>query len=196
MSFTFQKYPQQCAARRLHWRDVNRLSAFQRPPRPLYGWLRDPGSLTAKLISLSEGNFRVDVLHQAYAYPTLAERLALGMRQRHLALIREVVLYGNNEPWVFARSVLPTTTLTGRLRRLRKQGSQPLGAFLFSLPNLQRGALTAAPIAPHHGYLPPALHQEALVWGRRSRFSVDGKALLVSEVFLDSLTRRLCPPMN
>jgi chorismate--pyruvate lyase len=191
---TSRKYTGQYSAPSLRWCDPRGLSALQRPPRPLYIWLRDPQSLTAKLVDLSGGHFHVKVLRQVYAYPSLSERLVLGIRQQQLALIREVVLYGKNEPWVFARSVLPVTTLTGPLRRLRKQGSQPLGAFLFSLPNLQRGAIAVAHIAGHHGYVPAELHHEEPVWGRRSVFSVGGKALLVSEVFLDNLTRRLCSP--
>lgn len=191
----------------LHWRRLQQMPAQQRPVQHLRTWLLDSESLTAKLLALSGHQFRVQVLRQLVTVPPLNERRALAMTGKRLALVREVILYGRNEPWVFARSVLPLSSLTGRLRHLRKQGTRPLGAFLFSQPQLQRGVIAITAISRDHAYLPLSLKlrnlgplsleprdqlaQEqtasASLWGRRSVFSLAGKPLLVSEVFLDNL---------
>jgi chorismate lyase len=156
-------------------------------PRPcLQTWLLDDGSLTAKLLKLSQGDFRVDVLRQVHARASRSEAHALGINPKQICLIREVILRGHNQPWVFARSVLPLSSLTGSLRHLRKQGTRPLGAFLFSQPHLKRSPIALALISRHHAYLPENLVRDAQVWGRRSIFSIDNKPLLVSEVFLPS----------
>jgi len=110
------------------------------------------------------------------------------MRRPGLALIREVVLRGHRQPWVFARSVLPLTSLTGRLRRLRKQGNQPLGKFLFKHPQLERSPVVIARFGKGNRYLPEVLQGEQPLWGRRSVFRLDNRPLLVSEVFLDHFT--------
>ena len=171
-------------ARELRW------SAHPRPPSPLQpstalrSWLLDSGSLTAKLLKLSHGEFKVQVLRQVHARASRSEVLALGIKVNELCLIREVILRGDNQPWVFARSVLPLSSLTGSLRHLRKQGTRPLGAFLFSQPHLKRSPIALALISGHHAYLPEALMGANPVWGRRSIFSIDDKPLLVSEVFL------------
>jgi chorismate lyase len=146
--------------------------------------LLDSGSLTAKLIKLSGGEFHVQVLQQVYARPQRSEALVLGIDFHRLCLIREVILQGHNQPWVFARSVLPLSSLTGSLYHLRKQGTRPLGAFLFSQPHLKRSPIALSLISRHHAYLPDALVGNTSVWGRRSVFSIDAKPLLVSEVFL------------
>jgi chorismate--pyruvate lyase len=112
--------------------------------------------------------------------------MLLGIPHRQQALVREVILLGCDTPWVFARSVIPLSTLTGRLRSLSKLDNRPLGALLFQDPNLQRSNMEVARISSQHRYLPPSLkasHQEC--WGRRSKFLLDNKPLLVSEVFLD-----------
>lgn len=163
----------------------------QRPARCLHTWLLDKESLTAKLVALSGGDFYVRVLHQAIERPRLNEQQLLGMSDKHGALVREVVLCGKNQPWVFARSILPLSSLVGPLRHLRKQDSRPLGAFLFSQPHLERGAIAVAAISRDHGYLPAAFVGEHPAWGRRSVFCLGGKPLLVSEVFLEPFTRRL-----
>lgn len=154
------------------------------PNSGLRPWLMDKGSLTAKLIVLSGGDFRVEVLRQVHARASHSEAKALGIAYHSLCLIREVLLMGHNQPWVFARSVLPMSSIDGKLRHLRKQGSRPLGAFLFNQPQLVRSPIALALINRHHGYVPASLIGDYSLWGRRSIFYVEGKPLLVSEVFL------------
>ena len=154
------------------------------PSTSLRSWLLDNGSLTAKLIKLSGGEFHVKVLRQVHDRASRSEALALGIGFNERCLIREVILCGRNQPWVFARSVLPLSSLTGSLRHLRKQGNRPLGAFLFSLPHLKRSPIALSLISRHHAYVPENLVGNEYVWGRRSIFSIDDKPLLVSEVFL------------
>ena len=154
-------------------------------------WLTDSGSLTARLIAQSEGHFKVQVVRQVIGIPGLNERNTLGMKRPALALIREVILYGNGEPWVFARSLLPLASLTGRLRHLRKQNNRPLGAFLFSQPQLTRSTIAVAQISRDHSYVPNDLINDPRLWGRRSVFYLDQKPLLVSEVFLPAFVARL-----
>jgi chorismate--pyruvate lyase len=120
----------------------------------------------------------------------------LGMKRPVLALIREVVLYGEGQPWVFARSVLPITSLCGKLRHLRKQNTRPLGAFLFSQPDLQRSSIVVAQISDDHAYVPARLTQGQNLWGRRSVFYLDAKPLLVSEVFLPGFCTRIGASLN
>ena len=137
----------------------------------------------------------MQVLRQVNSRASRSEALALGIKFQQLTLVREVVLMGHNQPWVFARSVLPLTSLTGRLRHLRKQGTRPLGAFLFSQPHLVRSPIALSLISRHHAYVPLSLMDDKSVWGRRSIFHVEGKPLLVSEVFLSSFpgaVQQLC----
>lgn len=172
------------ARRELRWFTHPRLPSPLQPSPGLQHWLLDSGSLTAKLIKLSTGKFRVQVLQQVHRRASRSEALALGIGFDALCLIREVVLRGKDQPWVFARSVLPLTSLTGSLRHLRKQGARPLGAFLFSQPHLKRSPIALSFISRHHNYVPVDLIGNYSVWGRRSIFSLNGKPLLVSEVFL------------
>jgi chorismate--pyruvate lyase len=157
----------------------------------LQDWLTDPGSLTARLIAKSRGRFQVEVVRQAIGRPSLDECKALGISSNSLALIREVVLKGDNQPWVFARSLLPLSSLTGELRHLRKQANRPLGAFLFSQPHLLRSPIAIARISSDHAYVPAELVGSEALWGRRSVFYLRAKPLLVSEVFLPDFVAHL-----
>ena len=85
---------------------------------------------------------------------------------------------------VFARSVFPLSSLGGDLAHLRKLRDQPLGAILFKHPGMHRCPFELARMAGDSDYLPVALHQATAAWGRRSRFEIEGKGLMVSEIFL------------
>ena len=133
----------------------------------------------------SAGEFSVQVLNQSLQLPRLSEMRALALPPRRLALIREVILFGSGQPWVYARSVIPLSTLTGRLRKLRHLDSRPLGALLFSDPSMSREPVEVACISSSNAQLPPALSEiTSALWGRRSVFRLDQKPLLVSEIFL------------
>jgi len=122
---------------------------------------------------------QVRVLRERWQRPTADEARALGISPRHRALIREVELLGRHaQPWVFARTVIPATTLTGRERRLRLLGSRSLGSFLFRDPSLERTPLRACQLEDHH---------QQCYWARRSIFRLHGKPLLVCEVFLPAM---------
>ena len=156
---------------------------------PLRTWLLDRGSLTARLVALSRGQFEVQVLCQKTGRPRPSEQRALGMGTRQWAWIREVILLGREKPWVYARSVIPLSTLTGRQRSLRRLDKRPLGALLFSDPGMVRGPIELASQNTRTTPLPgPLQHLQADIPGRRSLFWLDGKPLLVCEMFLPEFT--------
>jgi len=177
-----------------HWSLPRRLS--QTPPALLSPWLLDRGSLTARLIQASNNRFRVELLQQSWRSPRQDESKALGLPCRNHALIREVLLYGDQQPWVYARSVLPAKSLAGPLRYLKRLGTKPLGALLFNDPNMQRDEIEIACLqAEQLPSLPnTVMPVEGAVWGRRSMFYLSQQPLLVSEVFLPEFLQHLQTP--
>ena len=151
---------------------------------PIRRWLLDEGSLTAHLIRASGGDFRVQRLRQGWQCPLRSESRSLELPPRQQALIREVALVCEGDAWVFARSVIPASTLTGSLRHLRQLHNESLGALIFQDTSLVRSTFELALIAGDATYIDARYHQQKPAWGRRSRFEVQGKPLLVSEVFL------------
>lgn len=135
-------------------------------------------------MALSGGEFRVNRLYQGWQVPRPSERRLLDLPSRELALIREVALLTKEKSVVFARSVFPLSCLTGSLNHLRRLQAKPLGAILFKHPGMRRSPFELANLAGYSDYIPAPLHQSEPVWGRRSRFTIEGKSLMVSEVFL------------
>ncbi|QQD18245.1 chorismate lyase [Spongiibacter nanhainus] len=166
------------------WRSASQF-VLDTPPPGVAGWLLDRGSLTAHLRRVSGGQFHVQVLRQRWGLPQLSERQLLGMGDREWGLIREVLLCCHGEPWVYARSVLPAKSLCGRLRRLRRLDNRPLGHLLFSEPSMERIPYQIARFGADQLPL-QGLDSSAQMWGRRSCFLLQGRPIMVSEIFLPS----------
>lgn len=169
------------------WR--TRTSLFADPvPENVASWVYDPGSLTRRVQQFCNGNFRVEVIAQYRGRPLLNEATRLQVPADQAALIREVYLYCDALPWVYARTIIPHTTLTGRQRHLAHLGNRPLGAALFADPSMRRDEVEVACMRPFHRLFDTATatlgQSPEMIWGRRSVFYIGGKPLLVNEVFL------------
>jgi len=163
-------------------------------PAGLSDWLLDRASLTRRLQQLCPGKppggFRVQVLSQVRDRPRLDEVQVLGMRYGEMAIVRQVLLLCDGNPWVYARTVIPVTSLRGKLQRLTGLGTRPLGGVLFADPGMRRGGVELAEILPGQVVYAAATghmrQRPAAIWGRRSVFRIAGKPLLVSEIFLSN----------
>lgn len=144
-------------------------------------WLFDSSSLTQRLMLLSDNQFSVEVLEESWQLVREDECEKLGISSDKLCWVREVLLYGTNEPWVYARSVALETGLNHNQYNLSNLGNRPLGAVLFSDDSFKRSPLEAT----HYPMsLLPINQQFSGLWGRRSSFINNQINVLVQEVFL------------
>ena len=164
------------------WHDASGLDVED----TLLDWLLDPSSLTARLKKYCQ-SFRVEVLGQRieHCHPLEANDDIIVGEQ---VLVREVLLYCDDKPQVFARSLLPLRSLTGTEKQLAHLGNESLGQVLFNNPELARKCIEVSSFN-HNSSLPKltqslGLSQEPLLWGRRSVFILHEKPLMVAEVFL------------
>ncbi len=169
------------------WRSTGRFTRSELPAATRR-WLLDDGSLTLRLIELDLGEFKVQRLYQGWQRPMLSECMLLRAPHGQRALVREVGLMLADNTVVFARSVFPIASLTGDLAHLRYLQNKSLGAILFKHPGMRRSPFELARIDGDSHYLPAALKQGSPAWGRRSRFVIGGRSLMVSEVFLENFT--------
>lgn len=149
-------------------------------------WLLDQGSLTARLKSHCQ-HFRVELLGQQQSVCSELEANEL-IKAGEPVLVREVVLYCDEVAQVFARSLLPMSSLTGDEQQLANLGTQPLGQVLFNHPSLIRQRIEIAEFSTDSTVAKLASQLQQTVdkplWGRRSIFMLESKPIMVAEVFL------------
>ncbi|SET21091.1 chorismate--pyruvate lyase family protein [Thalassotalea agarivorans] len=152
----------------------------------LLDWLSDSGSLTSRLKSLSD-QFEVVVLGQQIQ-PCSEHEATEDIKADEQILVREVLLKCDDKPVVFARSLIPMSSLTGDQKALANVGNQSLGQLLFNDPALERTAFTVAEFSQSGPIISLCEHLGLQVsyplYGRRSIFKLAGKPLSVAEIFL------------
>ena len=164
---------------------------FYADSRAYHSWLTYPGSLTARLRAYSQ-TFSTLCIRQGMLRPNLDECALLGLRHTDRAWVREVILYCDNIPVIFAHSILPRANTRGIWRFFTRIGNSPLGDQLFSNPRIRRGSMQFCHLQTPHPLLRqahkaiPTLTATSL-WARRSLFYAQNKPLLVTEVFLPQL---------
>ncbi len=152
----------------------------------LLNWLLDPTSLTARLKQHCQ-QFRVEVLGQTIQACSAIEAND-DIRAGEQVLVREVLLFCDDIPQVFARSLMPLTSLTGEQQQLAHLGTQSLGQVLFNHPDLKRKGIEISTfdqqtsVGKLSQYLNLAVTSP--LWARRSVFLLDKKPVMVAEVFL------------
>jgi len=168
------------------WQQVSDKVTHESLHAGLLNWLFDPSSLTARLKTCCD-EFRVEVLGQQIiqcSEQEANEDIVAGED----VLVREVLLFCDNKPQVFARSLLPLRSLTGEEKKLAELGSQSLGQVLFNHPELIRKKIEIAEFFPASSLsvLVNALQLPFTqsLWGRRSVFMLKNKPIMVAEVFL------------
>lgn len=171
------------------WRYRRQLLA---PLPAISSWLFDNGSLTRRLQQVC-GRFRVEVVTQGWQRPLLNERRRLDLPSRRLALVRQVYLYCDDQPCVFARTIIPHQTLSGAERHLAVLGNRPLGAILFADPRMHREPMEFVHLQGGERLFEAAVQRLAnppqAIWGRRSVFYLATKPLLVNEIFLPAIEK-------
>lgn len=163
----------------------NLIALRPRPEREMRLLLKTKRSLTQLCLQKCQYEFQVKTLQQHHARANLDESMLLKRPQRERCFIRRVVLCCGPHVILYARTVIPQRTISGRRRRFLHLGNKSLGAFLFRFHNLQRYAaqyriFTADAFPQWSPY--PVEHD---IYARRHAYRIYRHPLLVTECFMD-----------
>jgi chorismate--pyruvate lyase len=158
------------------------------PNSTLNDWLLDTGSLTER-VQAACSEFSLQLLGQQTLEPHSSELLMLQDNGLTTYQIREIVLCGDEQPWVFARSVIPQAVIEAELSNL---GNEPLGKRLFNDKRFTRSEFQVCTLSYEQlseqlaGQSASQSESEVKqdLWGRRSVFTFGSHHLIVAEVFL------------
>jgi chorismate lyase len=152
----------------------------------LRSWLREPGSLTARLQRACR-DFRVQVVRGGRAVLPADGCAGAGLQQ-----VREVLLICDGVPVIFAHTRM-STVRRGRLSLwLSRLGSRSLGSLLFAYPGFKRDPIEFCRLDQRHPLYRRAATYGAVgptLWARRSRHRLGAQEVLVTEVFLPVIGR-------
>jgi|TARA_B110000503_G_scaffold135514_1_gene216269 chorismate lyase len=136
-------------------------------------WLLEDGSITQKISDMAI--FKLEIIRDRLGLASIGEYWALRLCPQPVR-VREVILSGNNQPMVYAKSIIPRSTSNKGYPALGKIGSKPLGDLIFTSNLFIKESRMFASFVKH-GY-------PSKIWGRRTNYSVQGYPFSIMEVFL------------
>lgn len=137
-------------------------------------WLRGNQSLTKQLVLYSQGDFSLEVIRELRQRPFAHEARKLNVPLHRSCVIREVLLICNNEPTVFARSVISDKAIKASKHQLTKLGKTPLGHLLFNQAKVNLDTRDVAKTKQNN----------QKYFSRRTLYQLNKEDILVSEFFI------------
>jgi chorismate--pyruvate lyase len=159
----------------------------------LSDWLTNRQSLTLRLTARCR-QFRVQCLQQRVAPCLQDEGDAIGLTGRGVVRERNVLLHCDDIAVVYAHTVLPLLATAAQWPLFAGLGNKSLGSTLFDDPLVKRGNLQYAQLRYTHPLMRRILALQLVtaettrLCARRSLFTRHGSSLLVTEVFLPTLS--------
>jgi chorismate--pyruvate lyase len=138
----------------------------------ILSWLLESGPITNR-IKLSQ-EFELKLLNDEIDEISKEEELFLNSVSKTFR-VRRVILLGNKTPVVYAKSVIPTSTIENGLSSLGKIGNAPLGDILFSPGVFTKLDMVCASFLSK---------EKNVYWGRKIKYSVNSEPISVMEIFL------------
>ena len=139
--------------------------------KEIISWLNESGSITSRIKSFS--NFRLKLLRDGPGeVDTVEDDLIIANYKENN--IREVVLYSDEEPFIYAKSILPLETIRLGLGALGSLKENPLGDILFSNPQIKKKYMLFAKFELN----------KRIFYGRKGIYTVKGYPFSVCEIFL------------
>ena len=134
-------------------------------------WLLEEGPITKRIESNEK--FELKLLRDDLGNVNKLDRSFLGHLNGDMK-IREVILYGNQNPRVYAQSIIPVETINQGLSKLGELGTKPLGDILFEKNIFKKENTVFAKFKD----------KKNIFWGRKTKYNVKNKPFSVMEVFL------------
>jgi chorismate lyase len=163
---------------------------LRRVPCDARAWLDWPDSLTERLADQLGERVQVRLLSERQDRLLSDERRLLDV-VAFTACVREVRLELCGEPYVIARTVFPDATARVMNHALRRLGTRSLGTLLFGARRAPVQAREFARLDPTSSlwrrlgeHLPDGTPQ---LWARRALHRLQGRPLVVTEIFLPRL---------
>ena len=137
----------------------------------ILSWLNEPGSITSRIKSFSD--FKLKLLRDGPGEVDANEDDLIISNYKENN-IREVLLYSDEEPLIYAKSIIPLETIRLGLGVLGNLKENPLGDILFSNPEIKKEYMLFSKFESN----------KKIFYGRKGIYTVKGFPFSVCEIFL------------
>ena len=135
-------------------------------------WLLESGPITRRIKNI--GNFYLELINDSVMNVNKEDADFINSSKKDIR-VREVILYCDKHPLVYAKSLLPVETINKGFKPLGSLGKKPLGDILFDKSIFRRDTKVYSAFQGPHS---------KNYWGRKVKYFANGYPFSVMEIFL------------
>ncbi len=189
-----RKSDEKTPADSIQWLPAERLGQLTVDAR-VRPWLIGKGLLSARMKAVCADRFELKLVSQWSGLLNDSHKSALRSADT-AGLFRDVEMSDDGQVWVFARTVMPDSTLCAH-PWLAELGDASLGETLKDLSGVERSSYEYAWLPAVEAAAARALREAQVkpagLWARRARVSLRSAPLLMQELFLPAVGRASAP---
>ena len=150
---------------------MSEIKSLEVQNKEILSWLNESGSITSRIKSFSD--FKLKLLRDSPGEVDAAvdDLIISNYKENN---IREVLLYSDEEPLIYAKSIIPLETIRLGLGVLGNLKENPLGDILFSNPEIKKEYMLFSKFELN----------KKIFYGRKGIYTVRGFPFSVCEIFL------------
>ena len=154
-------------------------------------WVKNKSSLTDRIKKIANLKIRLVANNYKNKNLLLSEKNFFPLHKAENIFLREVIIFANGVPIMYARTVLPRKYLRGYWNDIKKLNTNSLSRIVYENPSIKRS---------NFSYLAPSLNNKILkkinslkidsknlVIGRQSYFEYKRKNILLTEYFFEAI---------
>ena len=150
---------------------MSEIKSLEVQNKEILSWLNESGSITSRIKSFSD--FKLKLLRDGPGEVDSADDDLIISNYKENN-IREVLLYSDEEPLIYAKSIIPLETIRLGLGVLGNLKENPLGDILFSNSEIKKKYMLFAKFESN----------KRIFYGRKGIYTVKGYPFSVCEIFL------------
>lgn len=160
---------------------------------PSSDWIYHESSMTDKLKKHST-HVTLDVMKHVWELTNSWDIQTLGLAFHQKVLHREILMWAENNPCWYARTILPQSTYEAKDAPFERLKTEALGDIIWTSPQFKRSNMkhyTITTDSPEYAWLTPLMHeQEKTLCVRLSTFMYDQQhPFYLTEILLPGLNR-------
>lgn len=168
----------------IDWQPLTQVSI----PEPALDWIGYELSMSARLKECCDHSLEIQLIRHEWGYASGQDSLYLNIPERSPVICREVILRCFQEPWMYARTVLPKNLVDAVGDELLELGARPIGEVLFADPDMTRSDFEVANLRAGVAEYDRAKQYSGCsypsLWARRSIFDLPHQGqCAITEVF-------------
>tara|TARA_B100000035_G_scaffold315481_1_gene336835 strand:- start:16663 stop:17214 length:552 start_codon:yes stop_codon:yes gene_type:complete len=154
-------------------------------------WIKNKSSLTDRIKKIADLKIKLVKNNHKNKNLLVSEKKFFPLYKEENIFLREVIIFANESPIMYARTVLPRKYLRGYWNNIKKLNTNSLSKIVYENPSIRRS---------NFSYLAPSLNNKIykkinsfkiddknLVIGRQSFFGYKRKNILLTEYFFEAI---------